>query len=74
MVVHSQRVFFILRNTEILTEHEGYQIYRQKLERLRSLYMGQLAHLSHTLQERRRQYLLEWHHEGGTKEKGKTSF
>ena len=38
-------------------------MYREKLVRLRDLYMGQFDHLRHTLQEKRRQFLLQWQHE-----------
>ena len=52
------------------TQQETYGIYRQKLERLRNLYMGQLSRLSHLLQDRRRQFLLEWQAAGGVRDKG----
>ena len=38
--------------------------------KLRDLYIGQLSHLKHSLKERRRQFLLEWQAEGGTRGEG----
>ena len=38
--------------------------------RLRELYMGQLAHLKHAMQERRRRFLMEWQAAGGTRAEG----
>lgn len=52
------------------TEHEAYRLYREKLVRLRELYMGQLGHLKHAMQERRRRFLSEWQSAGGTRAEG----
>lgn len=52
-------------------EDEAYGLYREKLIRLRELYVGQLSHLRHVLQEQRRQFLLEWQAEGGSRDQGK---
>ncbi len=57
-------------NAEVWTATEANTLYRQKLEQLRNLYMGQLSRLSNLLQERKRQFLLEWQAVGGSKEKG----
>ena len=38
--------------------------------RLRDLYVGQLSHLRHMLQEKRRHFLLQWHAEGGGRGQG----
>ena len=54
------------------TDDEAYKIYRDKLSTLRDLYMGQLGHLRHVLQEKRREFLLQWHSEGGAKPQGKS--
>ncbi len=54
-----------LSNAGAWTEEEGYSLYRERLVRLRDLYMGQLTHLRHSLRERRRQTTLEWQGEGG---------
>ena len=51
------------RNAGAWTEDEAYKVYREKLVRLRNLYVGQFDHLRHTLQEKRRQFLLRWQHE-----------
>ena len=52
------------------TDGEAYKIYREKLSRLRDLYMGQLGHLKHVLQEKRREFLLQWQNEGGARLQG----
>ena len=57
-------------NAGAWTVNEANIIYRQKLEKLSNLYMGQLSHLSNLLQDRRRQFLLEWQAAGGSKDKG----
>jgi KAT8 regulatory NSL complex subunit 2 len=44
-------------------------LYKEKLERLRSLYMGQLSRINYLLQEKRRHFLHDWQAAGGTKEK-----
>lgn len=54
----------------VWTEEEAYKIYQEKLSTLRDLYMGQLGHLRHVLQEKRREFLLQWHNEGGAKPQG----
>lgn len=55
----------------VWTEQEAYALYKGKLEKLRSLYMGQLSRLGYLLQERRRRFLQEWQAVGGAREKGK---
>ena len=52
------------------TEDEAYCVYHRKLVRLRDLYVGQLSHLRHMLQEKRRHFLLQWHAEGGGRGQG----
>ena len=52
------------------TEQEAYRLYRDKLVRLRELYMGQLSRLKHMMKERRRRFLAEWQAAGGTKGDG----
>lgn len=52
------------------TEDEAYKVYREKLIRLRDLYVGQLDHLNHTLQEKRRQFLLQWQHSSRKRKQG----
>ncbi|XP_064397960.1 KAT8 regulatory NSL complex subunit 2-like [Halichondria panicea] len=47
------------------TEDEAYKIYREKLVRLRDLYVGQLGHLKHVLHGKRREFLQRWQYEGG---------
>ena len=44
----------------VWTEEEAYKVYREKLVQLRDLYVGQFDHMSHVLQEKRRQFLLQW--------------
>ncbi len=54
------------------TEDEAYKIYREKLVRLRDLYVGQLGHLKHVLHGKRREFLQRWQHEGGASMQGAT--
>ena len=58
------------RDAGVWTDQEAYRLYREKLVRLRELYMGQLAHLKHAMQERRRRFLMEWQAAGGTRAEG----
>ena len=57
-------------NAGAWTDDEAYKLYREKLSRLRDLYIGQLGHLKHVLQEKRREFLLQWHNEGGSRPQG----
>ena len=57
-------------DASVWTEDEAFSLYREKLVKLRELYVGQLSRLRHVLQERRRQFLLEWQAEGGSREQG----
>ena len=71
MLLSYQCLFLLyISNAEIWTATEANTLYRQKLEQLRNLYMGQLSRLSNLLQERKRQFLLEWQAVGGSKDKG----
>ncbi len=54
------------------TEDEAYKIYREKLVRLRDLYVGQLGHLKHVLHGKRREFLQRWQYEGGASMQGAT--
>ena len=64
-------LYYHRSNAGAWTDDEAYKIYREKLSTLRDLYMGQLGHLRHVLQEKRREFLLQWHSEGGAKPQGK---
>jgi hypothetical protein len=55
-------VHIFLSDAGVWTEEEAYKVYREKLVRLRDLYVGQMDHLRHTLQEKRRQFLIQWQH------------
>ena len=52
------------------TKEEATNIYHRKLERLLTLYRGQLLRLKHVLKERRRAFLIQWQREGGSKLQG----
>lgn len=69
-VIQLLRPVNICRGAGAWTEQEAHRIYREKLVKLRDLYVGQLSHLKHVLLERRRQFLLEWQAAGGSKEEG----
>ena len=66
-------VLYLHSNAGVWTDDEAYKIYREKLTRLRDLYMGQLGHLKHVLQEKRREFLVQWQNEGGSRLQGKVS-
>ena len=53
------------------TEEEAYKVYREKLVRLRDLYVGQMDHMRHALQEKRRQFLLRWQHASRKRKAGR---
>ena len=46
-------------------------MYREKLVRLRDLYVGQLDHMQRNLKSLRKQFLLQWQHESRKKKNGK---
>ena len=71
LVVEDKPTKLSCSNAGAWTEDEAYKIYREKLSRLRDLYIGQLGHLKHVLHEKRREFLLQWQNEGGSRLQGK---
>ena len=49
-------------------------MYRERLVRLRDLYVGQFDHLRHSLQEKRRQFLLRWQQQNKKRKHGEFFF
>jgi len=63
-------VMLFFRSAGCWTREEATNIYHKKLERLLSLYKGQMLRLKHVLKERRRAFLIQWQREGGSKLQG----
>lgn len=73
LYIHCSLIFINLSSCSdagAWTDEEAYKIYREKLARLRDLYLGQLGHLKHVLQEKRREFLLQFQNEGGSRLQG----